>query len=93
MVRDLSNDLMSLSEILDRIITLTQDQSKDVFVIPLKDSLERCIGALKELQSSIKPYVRALQNGEVKWKRVVWTFEEKEVVPLQVRLSSCRDNL
>lgn len=40
-LRNLSNDLKSLSEVLEQIVGLTQDPSQATFLMTLKQSLER----------------------------------------------------
>jgi hypothetical protein len=92
-VTTLSGDLDSLADILQQLSDLTQDPSQALFIVPLQESLVRCVIALCRLESSIKPYVEGLQNGKSKWKRFAWNFKEKEVAALQARLGSCKENL
>ena len=92
-INALSSDLKSLSDILEQLVQSTSEEPQALFVIPMRQSLDRCIDILEQLETSISPYVEVLGNGKSKWRRFAWNFKEKKVLALQSRLCSCKDNL
>ena len=99
-VKNLSNDSEALYVVLGALerqlnnidIDLTPAQA--AFVPLLQGPLKNCVSAFKDIQNTLKPFVKPPgEANKSKWKGLVFTFREKQIEVLQNALNSTKMSL
>lgn len=97
-VNALSSDIDALHQIVEKLTTnvdeAESDETRYRTLVPLEKPLQNLTDVIESLTTLIRPYTKPTSHaGRFKWRRISWSFKEKEIAGLQIRLISCKATL
>lgn len=98
-IKTIWSDVDALSLVLHELQTLLEEPqtarmlaySRMVDILP--GPLDNFTDCLNRLKNAVAKYVQPSGVARRNWRRVTWTFREKEFADLQQRLGNCKESL